>query len=137
MNDDKLGRLTSELLGGAVPDCLPDELDDVVGHIGSLLAAPGGPSLEQVRNATTALIEARLLTPARELTLHWSNRRGFDATIEKQLVQTLIELGDLDEAELRLADAVEQARALNTPQAIKELSEYQGQRGRIAKQRFV
>lgn len=137
MNNDKLRRLASDLLGGVLPDCLPDELDDIVGHIGSLLAAPSGPSVEQVRGAIAALIDARLFQSAHALALHWSTRRGFDATIEKQLIQTLIELGDIDGAEQRLADATARASTLNTPQAIKELSEYQGQRGRIAKQRFV
>lgn len=137
MNYDKLERLTSELLGGTVPDCLPDELDEAVSHIGSLLASTAGPAVEQVRRALGALISDRLFLPARELAGSWSTRRGFDPLIEKRLVQAMIELGDLDGAEQLLTVAISQATAMNNQQARVELGEYQGQRGRIAKQRFV
>lgn len=137
MNDDKIGRLATELLRGTLPDYLPDELDAVVGHIGSLLAAANGPGVEQVRSAIGALIDARLFAHARQLALHWNAHRSFDVTVERQLAQVQIELDELDVAEQLLAEAKEKASDLNIPQAFKELSDYQGLFGRIAKQRFV
>lgn len=137
MNDDKLGRLATELLKGAVPDCLPDELHEVVEYIGRLLAAADDPSVEHLRCAIGALMDARLFPLARQLARHWNARRSFDATLEKHLVQATIELDELDEAEELLVEAERKASELHTLQGAKELSEYQGLRGRIAKQRFI
>ncbi|TDM06556.1 MAG: hypothetical protein C4K60_18710 [Ideonella sp. MAG2] len=49
----------------------------------------------------------------------------------------MIELGELDSAQERLETAMEKARDMDSQQARVELGEYQGQQGRIAKQRFV
>lgn len=137
MNHDKVERLASELLGGAVPDCLPDELDAAVTHIGSLLASPSGPGVDQVRRALSALNNDRLFPPARALAESWNARCGFDPVVEKRLVQAMIELDELDIAQERLETAMELAKAMDSQQARVELGEYQGQQGRIAKQRFV
>jgi len=137
VNHDKVERLAGELLSGAVPDCLPDELDAAVGHIGSLLASPSGPGVEQVRRALGALNNDRLFPPARTLAESWTARRGFDLVVEKRLVQAMIEMDDLDGAEKRLKDAIESAKAIDSQQVMVEFGEYQGQQGRIAKQRFV
>lgn len=137
MNHGKVERLAGELLSGAVLDCLPDELDAAVGHIGSPLASPSGPGVEEVRRAVGALNNDRLFRPARTLAESWIARRGFDLVVEKRLVQAMIEMDDLDGAEERLKDAIELAKAMDSQQARVELGEYQGQLGRIAKQRFV
>ena len=137
MNHEKVERFASELLGGAVPDCLPDELDAAVSHIGSRLASPSGPGVDQVRRALSALNNDRLFRPARTLAESWIAGRGFDLVVEKRLVQAMIEMDDLDGAQERLKDAIESAKAMDSDQARVELGEYQGQQGRIAKQRFV
>lgn len=137
MNHDKVERLASELLGGVVPDCLPDELDTAVSHIGCLLASPSGPGVDQVRRALSALNNDRLFPPARALAESWNASCGFDPVVEKRLVQAMIELDELDIAQERLETAMELAKAMDSQQSRVELGEYQGQQGRIAKQRFV
>lgn len=137
MNHDKVERLASELLSGAIPDCLPDELNAAVSHVGSLLASPYGPGVEQVRRALGALNNDRLFLPARALAESWNAVLGFDLIVEKRLVQAMIEMDDLDGAQKRLMDAIESAKAMDSQLARVELGEYQGQQGRIAKQRFV
>ena len=137
MNHNKVERLAGELLSGAIPDCLSGELDAAVSHVGSLLASSSGPDVEQVRRALGALNNDRLFPPARTLAESWIARRGFDLVVEKRLVQAMIEMDDLDGAQERLKNAVESAKAMDSQQARVELGEYQGQEGRIAKQRFV
>jgi hypothetical protein len=137
VNHDKVERLASELLSGAVPDCLPDELYAAVGHIASLLMSPSGPRVEQVRRALDTLNNDRLFPPARTLAESWIAARGFDLVVEKSLVQAMIEMDDLDCAQERLKVAIDLAKAIDSQQARIELGEYQGQQGRIAKQRFV
>jgi len=134
---NKLRRLTDELLEGTVPDCLPDELYDVVRHVIHLLETSSSPTVAQVRKGLGALNDERLFLAACDLAGGWTMRCGFDPVVEKLLVQAMIELADLDGAEKRLAEAIPQAAALNNQQAKMELGEYQGQLGRIAKQRFV
>ena len=137
MNHEKLDLLLRELLAGAVPDCLPDALNEVVAHMGRLLSTPDSPTADQTQRALGALINARLHSSARDLAQNWAVTHGFDPVVEKRLVQALVELGQLDGAETCLAAAIAQASSMNTPQARRELTEYQGQLGRIAKQRFV
>ena len=79
----------------------------------------------------------RLFLPARALAESWNARCGFDPVVEKRLVQAMIELDELDGAQVRLEIAMESAKAMDSQQARVELGEYQGQQGRIAKQRFV
>ena len=138
MTSDRLERLGTELLSGSVPDCRPDELGEVVEDLVGRLANPGVPKAAEVWKALGALNNARLYPPTRKLAEGWrSSGRGFDPTVDKRLAQALIELGDLDGAETLLATAIPQATMLNSQQARAELGEYQGQLGRIAKQRFV
>jgi hypothetical protein len=137
VTSDRLGRFANELLRGSVPDCRPDELDEVVEDLVGRLANPGGTKAAEVWKALGALNNARLYPPTRKLAEGWKRSgRGFDPTVEKRLAQALIELGDFDGAEVLLASAIPQAMMLDN-QAKAELGEYQGQLGRIAKQRFV
>lgn len=137
MNHDKIERLAGELLSGAIPDCLPDELNAAVSHVDSLLASSSGPDVEQVRRALGALNNDRMFLPARTLAESWNAKLGFDLVVEKRLVQAMIEMDDLDDAQARLKDAIESAKTMGSQLAKVELGEYQGQQGRIAKQRFV
>ncbi len=137
MNPQKLNQLRRELLEGAVPDCLPNELDEIVLDIEQQLRISGVPTREEVTRALEALNDGRFFAPSRKLAEAWSVHRGFDAVIEKRHIQSMIELGDLDDAEQRLTKAVTQVSGSQRQQAKKELGEYQGQQGRIAKQRFI
>ena len=137
MNPQKLNQLRRELLEGAVPDCLPNELDEIVLDIEQQLRISGVPTREEVTRALEALNDGRFFAPSRKLAEAWSVHRGFDAVIEKHHIQSMIELGDLDDAEQRLTKAVTQVSGSQRQQAKKELGEYQGQQGRIAKQRFI
>lgn len=137
MNQEKINQFKIELLKGMIPECHPQELDEVVRYIVRLLATSESPNIESVRQALNALNRERLFSPIRGLASGWSATHGFDPTVQKRLVQAMIELDDLDSAETCLAEAISQASALNNQQARIELGEYQGQLGRIAKQRFV
>jgi hypothetical protein len=137
VNHHKVERLAGELLSGAIPDCLPDELSAVVSHVANLFASSSSPAVEEVRRALGALNNDRLFPPARALAESWIASRGFDLVVEKRLVQAMIEMDDLDGAQDRLKGAIESARAMDSQLARVELGEYQGQQGRIAKQRFV
>lgn len=137
MNTEKLNQLQLELLEGTVPDCLPDELDEVIRDIDQRLRTTAGPTAEDVKKALRALNGDRFFSPARKLAEAWCAHRGFDPVIEKHHIQSMIELGDLDEAEKRLIQAIIRVSGAQGQQSKKELGEYQGQQGRIAKQRFI
>lgn len=137
MNEEKLTRLTSELLEGGVPDCLPDDFSNIIQYINHLLGTLNSPPVEKIRKALIALNNHRLFKVAKELAYSWRSKFGLDLLVEKSYITALIELGDLDEAEQSLAKVIPYATSLNTQQAKIELGEYQGQQARIAKQRYV
>lgn len=137
MNSEKQRYLTEELLGGTVPDCLPEDLEVIVHHIDHMLSTSSSPSVELVRKALGALNNERFFVLTCKLAKNWHLRRSFDPTVEKYHIQALLEQGYLDEAEERLIHAISSATELNNQRAKIELGEYQGQQGRIAKQRFI
>lgn len=137
MNNEKLKLYSIELLNGHLPNCLPDELTNIIQYISSLIGASNSPSIEQIRKILKALNNERLFKATSELAQSWRLKCGLDLVIEKHYIMALIELGNLDEAEKNLAKIIPYANRLNNQQAKIELGEYQGQQARIAKQRFI
>jgi hypothetical protein len=113
-------------------------LGEAAQEIADSIARPVPPTSQEVRRAVAKLNAQCLFELTRLVAQAWLDVRGFDATIQKRLVQALVNSTRLDEAERIANDGVHRCEALAPDaNAAQELSEFRGLLGRIAKQRYV
>ena len=131
--------IAKELKEGRCPAAPPWLLAKAAQLIADELA-PASTSLKagEVRNVVKALNGCCYFDLTRAVASAWDGRHGFDPSIQKRLVQALINTTLLDDAEKLANDGIARCEKLTSDATAKaELSEYRGLLGRIAKQRFV
>jgi V8-like Glu-specific endopeptidase len=131
-----VARLAQALQEGKLPDAQPWDIGAAVRSIADSLVGES-IAVQGVRAATQVLNKYGHYEHTRMLGQAWRDCRGFDPTIAKHHAQALINLSALDAAEGLLQDALAQSSASSSAQAVTEIPEYEGLRGRIEKQRFV
>jgi S1-C subfamily serine protease len=133
--------LALRLLEGVLPaEAQPWDIGAGVRWIADSLAHDGaGIVATQVRAACKALNEQRHFDQTRLLGDAWRAQRGFDATLQRQLAQAMINLSALDAAQDALRQGIELLGQGSVPLALAEQErlEYEGLLARVSKQRFV
>ncbi len=131
--------IANELKGGRYPDAQPWNLSAAAQAIADELIPRGNQvPVDEIRKAVKVLNDNRHFDLTHKVADAWLASRGFDPTIQKRLVQSLINTGRIDVAEGLARNGLEICRSLpDDKQAASEIPEYQGLLGRIFKQRFV
>lgn len=129
-----------ELRNGRLPAGAPWVLARGTRFIADSIVRPADcPAVPEIRAAVGVLNANCYFELARGVAAAWLDVHGFDATIQKRLVQALINTSMLDKAEqLALEGLVRcEKTAASDSTARNELIEYDGLLARISKQRFV
>lgn len=132
--------LARGLLDGRLPpEPQPWEIGAAVQLIADALPRPAdGITALQTGRAGKVLNAQRHFEHTRLLGKAWYECREFDATVQRQLAQALINLSALDAAQPLVDDGLKRLRADGgTAAASKELPEYEGLSARLSKQRFA
>lgn len=139
MNSQSVETVADGLLRGQLESLPGWELGEAARWIADAIArADARAGSVQLRAACGVLNRHRHFDLTRMLGEAWIAIRGFDATVQRQLAQALINLSALDTADGLLQGGLARLQAAPVePLHGRELPEYLGLRARVDKQRFA
>jgi hypothetical protein len=140
MNPTSPAHVSAQLRRGGLPSVAPWVLAQAVQSMtDSIVRRTDSPLLLEARAAVGVLNAHCHFEHARAVATTWLDVHGFDPTIQRRLVQALINTSLLNRAEQLGSEGLAKCQAMQSSDctARAELIEYDGLLARISKQRFV